>query len=177
MECLKLAKFSQFRREALEIFWRHYIYEPICFYKSFEKLDDVDQAMLKKFISKGVNEVSNLLTQFQDMQFMLIINLGDLYRYCYELCGKDQRDFDVAEKCYMKAILNDINDGRPFNLLGLLVKERSPMEALFYFLRSSIQKAQATLSIRNIKIMEESQFEKEKGSPLYSLIISMFEFK
>lgn len=173
-------KFEAFRREATENFWRNCIYEPISIYKSFDGLDEEDQIMLKKFISKSVSDLSKFLTEYPEKQFhfIVLLYLGDLYRYSFAYCGKDQRDIDVAKQCYRKALIADPESGRPYNQLALITKENSTDEAFFLFLRSLTQEKEQLQAMKNFKLLDEAKFINAEFCTLYKFSkISMFDFK
>jgi tetratricopeptide (TPR) repeat protein len=162
----------------METIWKYCIYDPICIYKSFEELDEDEQDMLRKFITKSVAQVSTFLAQFPDSQFFLLLCLGDLYRYSFTSCGMDERDLEVSKQCYRKAILKEPNNGRSYNQLALMAKESAPEEAFFLFLRSLIQPKESSQALKNIKILSESKFDKPESLALYNLaLIIMFNFR
>ncbi|KAL7075020.1 hypothetical protein ACQ4LE_006066 [Meloidogyne hapla] len=148
LDCERLAQFSNFRREAFDIFWIYCCHKPIDFFKQFLNEEELDKEdfnskttikLLKTFISKNITQISSLLTKYQDSKFSLLLSLGDLYRYSFIYCGKDNRDFTICEQCYVNAAFCDPKKGRPYNQLALLTCKIDPNLAFFLFLRSLAQ--------------------------------------
>lgn len=178
IECERLAVLPQFRREAFELLWKHGIYDPIDFYKSFEGQGEQDQAALKKFISKAVAQISQLLAQYQDAdtQFALLLFLGDLFRYTFILCGKESRDFNVSGQCYQKALMANPRSGRPLNQLALLSKEVADEDqSLFLFLRSLAQEKDTAQAVKNVKMLGQS-LTPEYRTLFNFTLVSLFNF-
>uniref|UniRef100_A0A915E239 DNA/RNA-binding domain-containing protein n=1 Tax=Ditylenchus dipsaci TaxID=166011 RepID=A0A915E239_9BILA len=181
----KLMDHEGYKQEALDHFWRTCLYEPIkaclayCSSHSSEKAREHIR-WLKTFISCGIGQLSALLEKHPDLNFVIFIYLGDLYRYSYSYCGDaGLLDLECSKQSYLKALQTNPSNGRSFNQIALLYQENQALESLRLFLRALVVKQAYSRAVDNIKKMtrqEEKRMDEIKfGGDGQKVVLNIVE--
>lgn len=168
---------SDYRIESVNLMWIHCWYGQIksCISKS---LTNDQKVWLKTFIGCGVGQLITIIERYPELSSTIFIYIGDLYRYSYANCNKNNLDFRFAKYYYLKsADLYNYNNGRPFNQLALLWQEAGEIWlCLNYFLKSLIFDELYSRAIDNIKRLNEFDFDTKNGQRIvFNLIQSFIE--
>uniref|UniRef100_A0AC35G6U5 DNA/RNA-binding domain-containing protein n=1 Tax=Panagrolaimus sp. PS1159 TaxID=55785 RepID=A0AC35G6U5_9BILA len=162
-ECEKTFVDSEWRQKMYPLLWINAFYNTIFVYRGAWKLNQglkqSEKEGYKTFVKKAKSYLLRLSKTYPDLSYSVFNSIGDIHRYSSEIL-KDSEELKYAIKYYGYAVKENLENGHPFNQLGLLLKANSTWKSVIMFLRAGISAEPYSKAVENLNLIKSEYFEK-----------------